>query len=299
MSEDGITMSSEQRTATPGVHQIRVGLDGFPDVPNQHGSGDLRSDYVDLFYFPNGVVAARLYGCWVPGDDAEADGRLRNNYKAASKGETEDWPDWLAELAREHVPFRLADTERAMPASVVRPHAEVGAALVIDWAAHATLTPREQYDAAGDIIDEAKAAAAARRSRIAHDLARQHGAKEAARILGISATRVYALVDRYRESQPVIADNFPGRSIARYDLLGEVEERYGMGAREAHEAIHALLQNLIEVDGEDQVVIARTPQRPALLKSNPGDVDVRYWLTVRAESVDEIREALATQYADE
>ena len=171
-------------------------------------------------------------------------------------------------------------------------------ALTIDWATHDDLTPREQYDAAGEIIDQAKAAAAARRARIAHDLNQQHGAKEAARILGISATRVYALTDRYRDSQPVIADNFPGRSIARYDLLDEVEDRYDLDTREAHDAIHATLQQLIDVDGEEQVIITRTPQRPELLKSNAGDVDIRYWLTVRAESVDEIREALAVQYAD-
>lgn len=171
-------------------------------------------------------------------------------------------------------------------------------ALTIGWAAHDALTPRGQYDAAGGIIDEAKAAAAARRSRIAHDLVQQHGAKETARILGISGTRVYALAERYRDSQPVIADDFPGRSIARYDLLDEIEDQHGLSTREAHEAIHATLQQLIDIDGEDQVVVARTPQRPELLKSNPGDVDVRYWLTVRAESVDEIREALAAQYAD-
>lgn len=168
----------------------------------------------------------------------------------------------------------------------------------IDWTAHDHLTPREQYDAAGTVIDDAKAAAAARRARIAHDLAQQHGAKEAAAILGITATRVYALADRYRDSQPVIADHVPGRSITRYDLLDEVEDRYGLDTREAHEAIHACLEQLIGVDGEDQVVIARTPQRPELLKANPHDLDVRYWWSVRAESVDEIREALAVQYAD-
>lgn len=171
-------------------------------------------------------------------------------------------------------------------------------ALIIDWNAHDGLTPREQYDAAGDVIDEAKAAAAARRSRIAHDLAREHGAKEAAGILGISKARVYALADRYRDAQPVIADDFPGRSITRYDLLDEVEEQYGLSTREAHEAIHATLQQLFDIDGEDEVVIARTPQRPELLKSNPNNVDVRYWLTVRAESVDEIREALKIEHAD-
>jgi hypothetical protein len=171
-------------------------------------------------------------------------------------------------------------------------------ALTIDWSAHDELTPREQYDAAGTVIDEAKAAAAARRSRIAHDLAREHGAKEAAGILGISATRVYALAERYREAQPVIADDFPGRSIARYDLLDEVEDRYGLSSREAHEAIHAVLQQLFDIDGEDEVVVARAPQRPELLTLNEGDVDVRYWLTVRAESVDEIREALAVEYVE-
>jgi hypothetical protein len=172
-------------------------------------------------------------------------------------------------------------------------------ALSINWAEHGGLEPREQYDQAGLIIDEAKAAVAARRARIAHDLMQQHGAQETARILGISDKRVYQLATRYREAQPEICDNFPGRSIASYDLLEEVEERYGMSRRDAHESIHAMLQQLIDVDGEDQVVIARRPQRPELLKSNPHDLDVRYWLVVRAECVDEIREALAAQYATE
>ena len=172
-------------------------------------------------------------------------------------------------------------------------------ALTINWADHDNLGPREQYDQAGQIIDEAKAAAAARRARIAHDLMQQHGAQEAASILGISDKRVYQLATRYREAQPEICDNFPGRSIASYDLLDEVEEHYGLSRRDAHEAIHAILQQLIDIDGEDQVVIARRPQRPKLLKSNPHDLGVRYWLVVRAECVDEIREALAAQYAAE
>ncbi|MFE2563095.1 hypothetical protein [Streptomyces mirabilis] len=172
-------------------------------------------------------------------------------------------------------------------------------ALIIDWTGQETLSPREQYDQAGQIIDEAKAAAAARRARIAHDLMQQHGAQDAASILGISDKRVYLLAARYREAQPEICDNHPGRSITGYDLLDEIEERYGLSRREAHEAIHAALQQLIDIDGEDQVVVARRPQRPELLKSNPHALDVRYWLVVRAESVDEIREALAAQYADE
>lgn len=172
-------------------------------------------------------------------------------------------------------------------------------ALTINWADHDKLSPREQYDQAGQIIDEAKAAAATRRARIAHDLMQQHGAQKAASILGISDKRVYQLAARYREAQPVIASIIHGRSVHSYDLLDEVEEQYGLGRQEAHEAIHAALQQLVDIDGEDQVVIARTPIRPELLKDNPRDLDVYYWLTVRAESVDEIREALAAQFAAE
>lgn len=171
--------------------------------------------------------------------------------------------------------------------------------LHIDWTDTDHLTPREQYDTAGTLIDEAKAAVAARRARIAYDLMQQHGAQETASILGISDKRVYQLAARYRDAQPVICDNSPGRSIATYDLLDEVEERYGLGHREAHEAIHALLEQLVSIDGEERVVIDRRPQRPELLKSNPSDLDVRYWLTVRAESVDDIRAALEAQYAAE
>lgn len=172
-------------------------------------------------------------------------------------------------------------------------------ALTITWDDQADLSPAEQYDQAGRIIDEAKAAAAARRARIAHDLMQQHGAQEAATILGISDKRVYLLAARYRDTQPQIGDNFPGRSITDYDLLDEVQERYGLSRRDAHEAIHATLRQLIDIDGEDQVVIARRPQRPELLKSNPQDLDVRYWLVVRAECVDGIREALEAQHAAE
>lgn len=172
-------------------------------------------------------------------------------------------------------------------------------ALTVDWDRHHNLTPREQYAAAAAIIDEAKSAAAARTARIAHDLLRQEGAKEAAQTLGISAARLYKLAARYRDSQPVIGDNHPGRSIATYDLLDEVEEQYGLGRREAHEAIHALLDSLIHDDGENEVIVAREPMHPELLKSNPHDRDVRYWLTIRSEAADQIREALAAQYASE
>lgn len=165
--------------------------------------------------------------------------------------------------------------------------------LNINWAEHNSLTPREAYDAAGDVIDEAKAAAGARRARIAHDLAQEHGAQEAAQILGISDKRVYELAGRYRKSQPVIASINPGRSIATYDLLDEVMEKSGMDRRTAHESIHNLVDQLIDIDGQDAVVIDRQPMRPELLKANPHDVDIYYWITIREEAAAAIREQLA------
>ncbi|MEU3990147.1 hypothetical protein AB0F24_17520 [Streptomyces platensis] len=170
-------------------------------------------------------------------------------------------------------------------------------ALTINWTEHDNLTPREQYEAAGTLIDEAKALVAARRCRIAHDLAQERGAAEAAAILGISDKRIYQLAARYRQSQPVVASNIPGRSIHPYDLLDEVMEQTGMGKREAHDSIHALLDQLAADDGEDAVILHREPVRPELLKSNPSDVDVYYWLTIRQETADLIREALAAQCA--
>ncbi|MFD8777570.1 hypothetical protein [Streptomyces sp. NPDC059916] len=172
-------------------------------------------------------------------------------------------------------------------------------ALAINWTEHDGLSPREQYDQAGQIIDEAKAAASRRRARIAHDLFQKRGAEQAASILGITDKRVYQLAARYRSVQDEVYDNIPGRQISSYGLLDEVTEQYGISEREAHEAIHAALEQLIDIGGEGQVVIARRAARPELLKSNPQDLDIRYWLIVRTESVDEIREALAAQYAPE
>lgn len=172
-------------------------------------------------------------------------------------------------------------------------------ALHIDWTEHDELTPREAYDAAGKLIDEAKAAVAARRDRIAHDLQQEHGAEESASILGISKTRVYALAARYRDAQPRVCDNFPGRTIARSDVLDEVMEASGLGTREAHEALHAYLEQLIGLDGREQVVIDTVPIRPELETFNPNDLDRRQWLIVRREYVDLILEQLTAQHAAE
>lgn len=70
--------------------------------------------------------------------------------------------------------------------------------LTIDWTEYDALPPREQYDAVGRLIDEAKAAIAAKRAGIAADRLAAIGAPAAAAELGISATRVYQLTARHK-----------------------------------------------------------------------------------------------------
>lgn len=94
-----------------------------------------------------------------------------------------------------------------------------------------------------------------------------------------------------------IFEGITGRSISSYDLLDETIEKYGIDRTEAHETIRALLQGIVESDG-DSVILDRQPGRPQLLENNPGDVDVTYWLTVSDETAQTIREALASVYAE-
>lgn len=72
--------------------------------------------------------------------------------------------------------------------------------LVIDWTEYEKLTPREEYDAIGKLIDEVKAAVAARRAEIAHDVAMQLGDEDAGRVLGISRQRVGQLRTRHAQT---------------------------------------------------------------------------------------------------
>ncbi|MEU3220056.1 hypothetical protein [Streptomyces sp. NPDC006971] len=84
-----------------------------------------------------------------------------------------------------------------------------------------------------------------------------------------------------------------GRNISSYDLLDETREKYDLSKEDAHDAIHAMLTGIIETDGEDTVILDRTPERPELLANNPNDLDINMWLTVSDETANTIREALA------
>jgi hypothetical protein len=92
-----------------------------------------------------------------------------------------------------------------------------------------------------------------------------------------------------------IYDNVAGRSFSTYDLLDEVTEKYALDRREAHESIHAFLDQIIDIDG-DGVILQCEPVNPTLLQSNPRDLDIRYWLTISDDAVDAIRDSFAAVY---
>lgn len=114
-----------------------------------------------------------------------------------------------------------------------------------------------------------------------------------------AAARAAASFNAIAEKLPLtteIASRIPGRTIHSYDLLDEVTEAHGLSLEEAHEAIHAMLQHCIDIDGEDKIILDRRPMRPELLEDNPHDVDVYYWLTISEETATTIREALAATH---
>ncbi|MDJ0345231.1 hypothetical protein QMK19_03785 [Streptomyces sp. H10-C2] len=178
--------------------------------------------------------------------------------------------------------------------------------LTIDWTEYDNLSDKERYDAAGDLIDQVKAAVSAKRAAIADDLGAAHGDVRAADILGISRQRVGQLRTRHQQTvaqadpqSTEIASIIHGRTVHDYDLLDEVMAGGEYSRTEAHEAIHAMLADLIDLDGEDEVILGRRPVKPGLLEANPRDLDVYYWLTISGDAAQTIREVLTPGEADQ
>ncbi|TRV72585.1 hypothetical protein FKN01_29815 [Streptomyces sp. 130] len=87
-----------------------------------------------------------------------------------------------------------------------------------------------------------------------------------------------------------IYEGMTGRELASYDLLDEAMTAHNLTQRNAHEAITALLQDLV-ADNQDLIL----DRRPVRTVTAPG-VDHNHWLTVSDETADHIREALAAIY---
>jgi hypothetical protein len=87
-------------TVTPLARTIELRVTGQPDVPNQYGSGHIRPTEI-TFRYQTGNIRAQVYGRWIREDGELTDAPITRDY-TAYQGDMSDWPDWVAELAREH-----------------------------------------------------------------------------------------------------------------------------------------------------------------------------------------------------
>ncbi|MET9396270.1 hypothetical protein [Kitasatospora sp. NPDC002965] len=95
-----------------------------------------------------------------------------------------------------------------------------------------------------------------------------------------------------------IASLNTGRALPCYDLLDEITDATGTSRSDAHAAIHALLADIVGIDGEDAVILSQRPQRPDLVQSNPHDLDIDHWVTITDDAAQTIR-AVLTAGTDE
>jgi hypothetical protein len=89
-------------SVTVAAQSVELVISGAPDVKNRYGSGTIRPSDVTLHY-RDGSIRAALCGRWRREDGELTDAPCSQNY-AAYKGDTTDWPGWLADLARAQQP---------------------------------------------------------------------------------------------------------------------------------------------------------------------------------------------------
>lgn len=109
-------MPDAQPAATVAGQSIALHVTGYPDVPNRWGAGHVRVTGLRLDYGSSVSPDARhafITGVWVR-DDGEATDDPIDRYYDAHDGNTDGWPDWVAELALEHQPPEGKPTESVL-----------------------------------------------------------------------------------------------------------------------------------------------------------------------------------------
>lgn len=102
-----MTDPQPEATVTIASQSIELALTGKPDVKNKWGAGSIRPVFVVFTYLPEGI-RAHLYGVWVREDGEVTDAPCDQAYRI---GDGDEWPDWMADLAREHKPADRAAEE--------------------------------------------------------------------------------------------------------------------------------------------------------------------------------------------
>lgn len=97
----------------PTVRSVGFAVTGAPDVANRYGSGTISPTKLYFSYRtkPNrlGRIAVHVHGHWRREDGTLTDQPIGQNHWEPM----EDWPDWLAALARQHDTAALETTEEA------------------------------------------------------------------------------------------------------------------------------------------------------------------------------------------
>ena len=93
-----------QPTVTPLSRTIELQLAGQPAVKNRWGSGHINPTHTVITYLDN-QYTAHLYGTWIREDGELTDAPVDQLYR-----HDDTWPDWLANLAREHGPAVMQPT---------------------------------------------------------------------------------------------------------------------------------------------------------------------------------------------
>lgn len=162
------------------------------------------------------------------------------------------------------------------------------ASTFIDWDGIRALEPADAVHVLGQLANLENNPFTAERLRIVGDTVRDEIARHrpgaqarAAKTLSLSPALLGRLYTRYKENFMI---EIPS-TIGRYDLLDEVEEHFDT-RQAAHDAIQTYLGQIIDIDGEDTVVVDRKPL------TNASGREIGETLLVTPETADTIRDAI-------
>lgn len=163
------------------------------------------------------------------------------------------------------------------------------AADYIDWDGIRSKGPAEAVRILGQLANLEDNPFTAERLRLVGETVREELARHrpgaqarAAKTLNLSPALLGRLYTRYKEHFMIEIASV----ASNYDLLSEIEDRFDT-RQGAHEAIQVYLSQIIDIDGEDAVILDRKPLKNASGRA----IGETLWIT--PEAADTIREAIA------
>lgn len=163
----------------------------------------------------------------------------------------------------------------------------------VDWDGIRSLPPADALSVLGQLANLENNPFTAERLRIVGETVRAELARHrpgaqarAAKTLNVSPALLGRLYTKHKEIHMIEIASV----ISNYDLLNELEDRFD-SRQEAHDAIQVYLSQVIDIDGEDEVVMDRKPLKNASGRA----IGETLWVT--PEAADAIREAITAASA--